>query len=107
MQLEMFQQSEAERSMLSGDGGVAASSRGSVRVNHSGQSRRESPIEKMLLTPAEAAVALAIGRSKLYELLRAGAIASIRIGNCRRIPVGALEHFVAELTDLDSVGPAA
>ena len=29
-------------------------------------------IQKMLLTPVEAATALGIGRSKVYELLRAG-----------------------------------
>lgn len=68
-------------------------------------------MEKLLLTPAEAAVCLGIGRSKLYELLNAGVIASIRIGNCRRIPCGALDGFITSLAEGPvaprSVGPAA
>ena len=40
---------------------------------------------RLLLTVPEAAEALAISRSKLYELLASGAIASIRIDGSRRI----------------------
>ena len=50
--------------------------------------------EPILLTPTEAARALGIGRSKLYELLREGRIRSIRIGTCRRVPTTALAEFV-------------
>ena len=50
--------------------------------------------DQLLLTPIQAARALGIGRSKLYELMRAGAIRSIRIGTCRRVPTTALEEFV-------------
>lgn len=70
-------------------------------------------MEKLLLTPAEAAICLGIGRSKLYELLAAGVVGSIRIGKCRRVPLAALEAFVASLEESDSrysrgsVGPAA
>ena len=70
-------------------------------------------MEKLLLTPAEAATCLGIGRSKLYELLAARVVASIRIGNCSRIPIAALEAFVASLDEAEacrsrgSVGPAA
>jgi excisionase family DNA binding protein len=53
--------------------------------------------ERLLLTPEEAAEALAIGRSKLYELLAAGALRSVRIGGCRRVPLVALKDFVASL----------
>lgn len=53
-----------------------------------------SPI---LLTPVEAARALGIGRSKLYELLQAGVLESVRIGACRRIPATALSDLVANL----------
>ena len=51
-------------------------------------------MEKLLLTPEQAAEALSIGRSKLYELLAKGAIESVRIGTSRRIPVAALERFI-------------
>jgi excisionase family DNA binding protein len=51
-------------------------------------------VEKLLLTPIEAAHALGIGRSKFYELLTTGAIESVRIGSSRRIPADALDAFV-------------
>jgi excisionase family DNA binding protein len=51
-------------------------------------------VEKLLLTPIEAARALGIGRSKFYELLTTGAIESVRIGSSRRIPADALDAFV-------------
>jgi excisionase family DNA binding protein len=49
------------------------------------------------MTVPEAAEALAISRSKLYELLASGAIASIRIDGSRRIPLIALEEYVSRL----------
>jgi excisionase family DNA binding protein len=50
---------------------------------------------RLLLTVPEAAEALAISRSKLYELLAAGVVASIRIDGSRRIPLAALETYIA------------
>ena len=52
---------------------------------------------KLLLTVPEAAAALSISRSKLYELIAAGTIASVRIDGARRIPLIALEEFVSRL----------
>jgi excisionase family DNA binding protein len=37
---------------------------------------------------------LSIGVSNLYKLLRSGDVASFKIGNARRIPFEALEHYV-------------
>jgi excisionase family DNA binding protein len=54
---------------------------------------------RVLLTPEEAAQALGISRSKLYELLRAGALESIRIDRLRRIPIRALHQFVERLRE--------
>ena len=54
-------------------------------------------MEKMLLTPIEAATTLGIGRSKLYELMRAGVVPSVRIGACRRIASMDLSDLVARL----------
>lgn len=62
-------------------------------------------MEKLLLTPQEAAEALSIGRSKLYELLGAGQIESVRVGSCRRIPIGALIEFVGRLQEHDTARP--
>ena len=57
----------------------------------------EIVMDKLLLTPTEAAAALAIGRSKVYELMRAGTLGSIRIDTCRRIPAAELEALVDRL----------
>ena len=54
-------------------------------------------MDKLLLTPVEAAKALGIGRSKVYELLQAGQLKSVRIGSCRRIPLDALHELLADL----------
>lgn len=53
--------------------------------------------EPVLLTPREAAAALGIGRSKLYELLQTGVLESVHIGACRRIPTEAITALVARL----------
>ena len=52
---------------------------------------------KLLLTPAEAAELLGLGRSTVYELLASGALESICIGRARRIPRDALDGYVAQL----------
>jgi len=54
---------------------------------------------RLLLTVPEAAEALAISRSKLYELLTAGTVASLRIDGSRRVPVAALEAYIAARLD--------
>jgi len=54
-------------------------------------------VPQLLVTVPEAAKALAISRSKLYELLASGAIASVRIDGSRRIPLTALEEYVSRL----------
>jgi excisionase family DNA binding protein len=52
---------------------------------------------RLLLTVPEAAEALAISRSKLYELLASGLVRSVRIDGSRRVPIEALETYVATL----------
>ena len=52
---------------------------------------------KLLLTPEEAASALAIGRTKLYQLMASGVLRSVRIDKCRRVPISALEDLVERL----------
>jgi excisionase family DNA binding protein len=59
-------------------------------------------MEKLLLKPEEAAAVLGIGRSKMYELLAAGLVESVRIGSCRRVPRAALEVFVEQLRAAES-----
>lgn len=54
-------------------------------------------MERLLPTPTRAADALGIGRSKVYELLRAGTLPSIRIDTCRRSPLEDLTAMIARL----------
>lgn len=51
-------------------------------------------MERLLLRPTEAAEAIGIGRSKVYELLATGELPSVRIGSSVRVPVGALREWI-------------
>jgi excisionase family DNA binding protein len=62
-------------------------------------SQVDSPIEKLAFAPAEAAQALGISRSRLYELLYEGTIPSIKLGSRRLIR---RETLVAYLDQLES-----
>lgn len=50
---------------------------------------------KVLLTVDEAATALSLGRTYLYRLLMSKEIVSVKVGRVRRIPVAALNDYVA------------
>jgi len=54
-------------------------------------------VDKLLLTPTEAAETLGVGRSTLYQLLASGRLRSVRIGTCRRISRDAIHEFLAGL----------
>jgi excisionase family DNA binding protein len=54
---------------------------------------------KLLLTVTEAASLLSLGRSKTYELVRAGVIPSVRITGSRRIKASELRVYVAGLNE--------
>ena len=51
-------------------------------------------MERLLLRPEEAAEALGICRSKLYQLIAAGVVPSVNVGYARRVPAGALRKWV-------------
>ena len=63
----------------------------------SGSDRQSPQVPKLLLTSTEAASALGIGRSKLYELMRRGVLPSVLIDGCRRIPWKSIESYVETL----------
>jgi excisionase family DNA binding protein len=58
---------------------------------------QEAGVERLLLTPEQAAEALAIGRTTLYRLLSSGALPSVHIGGSRRIAYQSIRSFVDEL----------
>jgi len=53
--------------------------------------------EKMLYTLADVAAALGVGRTKVYELVRSGALPSVRIGGSRRVRGEDLATYVDSL----------
>ena len=52
--------------------------------------------DKKLLTINEVATALGMGRSIVYTLVATGEITSIKIGRLRRIPIAAVDEFIAK-----------
>lgn len=68
-------------------------------------------MDKLLLTPEEAAEVLSLGRTKVYQLIGDGTLRSVRIGKCRRVPAAALADLVEQLADgrdrTDRAGPVA
>lgn len=55
-------------------------------------------MEKTLLTITEAAQRLSLGRATTYLLVQRGDLPSVRIGRALRVPVQALETWVATRT---------
>lgn len=64
-------------------------------------------MDKLLLTPVEAARALGIGRSKVYELMQSGQLGFVHIGSCRRIPAQDLAALVSRLREVSPATAAA
>ncbi len=60
---------------------------------------------RLLLIPEQAAVTLGLGRSSVYELMRARQIRSVKIGRSRRIPYLGLLDFVASLEEWAGAEP--
>ena len=52
-------------------------------------------IAPLLVTVETACFLLSLGRSKVYELIASGALPSLRIGSARRIPVTAVQDWIA------------
>ncbi len=65
-----------------------------------------STVDKLLYTPVEAAHALGVSRSTVYELMASDLLASVQIGSCRRVPVEALRSFVRKLSTKPKSGPS-
>lgn len=64
-------------------------------------------IERILMSPTEAADVLRLSRSKTYELIRIGQLPSIRIGGVLRVPVDAVRERVARELAATGNGQAA
>ena len=56
------------------------------------------PLDRMLLTVEEAAAAIGVGRSYMFELISSGAVEAVRVGRLRRIRPDALRAYVDSLS---------
>jgi excisionase family DNA binding protein len=55
--------------------------------------------QEMLLTAEEAARRLSTSRTRIFDLIAKGDLASVKLGHSRRIVVRALEEYVARLAE--------
>ena len=62
----------------------------------------KSCIERLALSINEAARALSVSRTRLYELVGAGEIKSFTIGRRRLIQVAELQRFIADRAGVDA-----
>jgi len=56
-------------------------------------------VEKLLLSPEEAAEMLGVTRSTIYDLMRMRLLASIKIGRRRLVPVKACQEMVERMVE--------
>lgn len=56
-------------------------------------------METLLLKIPEVMARLAVGQTKVYELMSSGELRSVKVGRSRRVPNNDLERFMAELDD--------
>lgn len=77
-------------------------------ANVAGDSARTVENRRLLLTVAEAARTLSIGRSTIYNLMRDGALASVKVDRSRRVSAAALLAYVEHPNEsLDTISPSA
>ena len=55
-------------------------------------------MDKLLLSPEEAAELLGVARSTIYDLMRMKILASVKVGRYRKVPVSQLRAYVDRLT---------
>jgi excisionase family DNA binding protein len=69
---------------------------GGVLEYEDGADESADRLEPLLLRAAEVAQLLAIGRSKVYEMMSTGELPTVRIGTAVRVPAKALEEWVVQ-----------
>ena len=71
--------------------------RGNTIVNASRAERPVPAVPPLLYRVEEAAEALRLSRTAVYELIRSGRLHSVKAGSRRLVPVAALAEYVASL----------
>jgi excisionase family DNA binding protein len=60
-------------------------------------------MEKLLLSPEEAAEVLGIGRSRVFDLMRERELLSVRIVRSRRVPMAAIRSYLERLAEQEAL----
>jgi excisionase family DNA binding protein len=71
---------------------------GYINMNHINQNTSRAQELRLAVSPGDAARMAGIGRTKLYELIAANEIASIKFGSRRLIRVSAIEAWLDSLS---------
>jgi excisionase family DNA binding protein len=58
-------------------------------------------MDRILFRASEVSEVAGIGKSKVYELIAAGVIPSVRIGKCVRVPADRLREWIEQLQASD------
>lgn len=58
---------------------------------------QETTSRRVTVTVGEFATSMGIGRTLAYRLVLSGEVSSVKLGRSRRIPVWAIEAYVAKL----------
>lgn len=66
-------------------------------VSVMGDAARVREGDRLLLTVAEAAAMLGVGRTKAYELIAAGQLQVVHVGRAARVPVITVHRYVEAL----------
>jgi excisionase family DNA binding protein len=93
---DRFAELAGRAARLQAEIGALADELDSIASTHEPEPTRV--IAPTLLTVGEAATALSLSRTAVYELMRTGELGSVRIGARRRVPVAAVDAYVARLT---------
>jgi excisionase family DNA binding protein len=64
----------------------------------SASTEASTPQPRVLLSAEAAAEQLSISRTRMYQMLKSGEIASVKVGRLRRIPAEALTNYLQRLT---------
>lgn len=71
------------------------------------QSENAAQLEPISVDILDACRLTGVGRSKMYELMDAGAVRSVKVGRRRLIPVASLREWLAGLEAASAADPAA
>ncbi|MGC8635251.1 MAG: excisionase family DNA-binding protein [Candidatus Limnocylindrales bacterium] len=70
-----------------------------IRAELAAQATALAPMPDRLLSVDEAADALGIGRSRLYEEIGTGRLRSLKVGRRRLVPASAITAYIEALVD--------